>query len=171
MEFLLNNLLVVLAMIVLVLIIAGIVNLGFRKRKDNTLGKISFRETVDLAGIPIVTFMHNGDKFNFLLDTGASYSIINQAELQRMKYEFNGEKGSIMGSEGNISEELPYISACISYKDRDYQEEFQVADLSQSFGIMKEDFGVNLHGILGSAFFQKYRYVLDFDELVAYSMI
>ena len=37
--------------------------------------------------------------------------------------------------------------------------------------MIKLEYGINLHGILGSTFFQKYRYVLNFDELVAYSMV
>ena len=59
----------------------------------------------------------------------------------------------------------------IRYKGKDYSEEFQSIDMSIPFSNLKSDFGVNLHGILSSTFFQKYKYVLNFDELVAYSMV
>ena len=34
---------------------------------------------------------------------------------------------------------------------------------------VKAESGVNMVGIIGNEFFRKYKYVLDFDELVAYS--
>nr|HPQ79972.1 hypothetical protein [Candidatus Dojkabacteria bacterium] len=36
--------------------------------------KLSFRESVDLTGNPIIVFYNNGRKLNFLLDTGANTS-------------------------------------------------------------------------------------------------
>jgi hypothetical protein len=41
--------------------------------------------------------------------------------------------------------------------------------MKEAFGHMKQDTGVTLHGIIGSKFFNKFKYVLDFDELIAYS--
>ena len=35
---------------------------------------------------------------------------------------------------------------------------------------MKKEYGVTIHGLLGTGFFQKYKYVLDFNEMVAYSL-
>ena len=58
----------------------------------------------------------------------------------------------------------------IVYKDKEYQEDFQVIDLSKAFGVIKSESGVNLHGILGNSFFQKYKYVINFDELIVYSL-
>ena len=44
-----------------VAIIAGVVNLIMNRRKiDPKVGKISFRESMDLVELPIVTFMNNG---------------------------------------------------------------------------------------------------------------
>ena len=59
----------------------------------------------------------------------------------------------------------------VGYRSQSYEDDFQVVDLSQAFGNIKQEFGINLHGIIGNTFFQKYRYVLNFDELVAYSMV
>lgn len=152
--------------------IAVVVNIAMNRRKiDPLVGRMSFKESMDLVELPIVTFTNSGKKLNFLLDTGASYSVMNESVLKDIEYQFNGEKGSVFGIDGNKAEDSPYITASVCYGSRSYDEEFQVVDLSQAFGNIKEDFGVTLHGMLGSAFFQKYRYVLNFDELVAYSMV
>ena len=154
-----------------VAIVAGVVNLIMNRRKiDPKVGKISFRESMDLVELPIVTFMNNGRKLNFLLDTGASYSSINEAALEGLSYEETGESGSYFGIEGTI-QESKYVRMNVGYRSQSYEDDFQVADLSQAFGNIKQEYGINLHGIIGNTFFQKYRYVLDFDELVAYSMV
>lgn len=161
--------LVVLAVLV---ILAWVVNLIMSKGKiDPKVGRISFRESMDLVELPIVTFMNNGRKLNFLLDTGASYSSINEAALEGLSYVETGETGFGMGIEGTIKEDRGYVRMNVDYRSASYEDDFQVVDLSQAFGMIKQEYGINLHGILGSTFFQKYRYVLNFDELVAYSMI
>ena len=43
---------------------------------------MSFREALDLVGLPIVTFYQGDKKLNFLLDTGANLSVINKAALE-----------------------------------------------------------------------------------------
>lgn len=162
----------VLVILACVAIIAEVVNLIMNRRKiDPKVGRISFRESMDLVELPIVTFMNNGRKLNFLLDTGASYSSINEAALEGLSYVYTGETGFGIGIEGTIKEDRGYIRMDVGYRSQSYEDDFQVVDLSQAFGMIKQEYGINLHGILGSTFFQKYRYVLNFDELVAYSMV
>ncbi|WCF57063.1 aspartyl protease [Bacteroides phage PhiCrAssBcn13] len=162
----------VLVILACVAIIAEVVNLIMNRRKiDPKVGRISFRESMDLVELPIVTFMNNGRKLNFLLDTGASYSSINEAALEGLSYIDTGETGFGIGIEGTVKEDRGYIRMDVGYRSQSYEDDFQVVDLSQAFGMIKQECGINLHGILGSTFFQKYRYVLNFDELVAYSMV
>ena len=66
------------ALVAICATIAHIIDVIRRKKIDPAIGKISFRESMDLVQLPIVTFMNNGKKLNFLLDTGASYSSINE---------------------------------------------------------------------------------------------
>lgn len=161
-----------LVILAVVVILAWVVNLIMSKRKiDPKVGRISFKESMDLVELPIVTFMNNGKKLNFLLDTGATYSSINEAALEVLSYEKTEERGFGIGIEGSVQENRGYIRMNVDYRSQSYEEDFQVVDLSQAFGVVKQECGINLHGILGNTFFQKYRYVLNFDELVAYSMI
>lgn len=160
--------------IVFVLLLAGIAAIVAHfvdlARKKTSYDSMSFRETMDLCELPIVTFMNNGKKLNFLLDTGASKSVIHSGALDELTYKSLNKSGDLYGIDGK-RQDASFISMSIEYKGKDYSEEFQSIDMSIPFSNLKSDFGVNLHGILSSTFFQKYRYVLNFDELVAYSMV
>ena len=160
--------------IVFVLLLAGIAAIVAHfvdlARKKTSYDRMSFRETMDLCELPIVTFMNNGKKLNFLLDTGASKSVIHSGALDGLTYKNLDKSGDLYGIDGK-RQDASFISMSIGYGGKDYSEEFQSVDMSIPFSNLKSDFGVNLHGILSSTFFQKYRYVLNFDELVAYSMV
>ena len=139
-------------------------------RKKVSYDSMSFRETMDLCELPIVTFMNNGKKLNFLLDTGASKSVIHSGALEGLTYKSINKSGDVYGMDGK-RKEVSFINMSIEYRGKDYIEELQSIDMSVPFSNLKADFGVNLHGILSSTFFQKYKYVLNFNELVAYSMV
>lgn len=160
--------------IVFVLLLAGVAAIVAHfvdlVRKKVSCSSMSFRETMDLCELPIVTFINNGKKLNFLLDTGASKSVIHSGALEGLTYRDTNKSGDIYGIDGK-RRDASFINMSIGYKGKDYDEEFQSIDMSIPFSNLKADFGVNLHGILSSTFFQKYKYILDFDELVAYSMV
>jgi hypothetical protein len=150
---------------VAVVISAFIIN-GIEDYKARS-NKISFKEAMDLAELPIVTFYNEGAKFNFILDSGASLSVINSGIIDSFPHTKSDYSGTLFGMEGN-KVDVSYVEASIKHKDTTYDEVFQVVDMSAPFGTLKEDFGVNVHGILGNSFFKKYKYILDFDELIAY---
>lgn len=154
-----------LLILVLIVISAIIINgVEDYNRKD----AMSFREAMDLTNLPIVTFYQGDKKFNFLLDTGATLSVINQAALESITHTTINETGELYGVDG-VKREVSYASINLAYKNKDYTEEFQVLDMQEAIDQVKAESGVNMVGIIGSEFFRKYKYVLDFDELVAYS--
>ena len=132
--------------------------------------KISFRETMNLAGLPIFTFRQGENKLNFFLDTGAFSSIIDSRALDKLQYtELEGKSVGygIDGKEHSMSR----VGIVLTYKDKDYSDAFRVLDMSKSFDSLKRDYGVTVHGLLSSSFFERYKYVLNYNELVAYSMV
>ena len=139
--------------------------LNMRKRANNSL---SFKESMDLTSLPVVTFYNNNIKLNFLLDTGSDDSRINMSVLPLLKYElldFTRNTMSIMGEKSLKNE---YCSMTISYKQQDFCADFSIGDFDEPFSTIKTESGVQIHGILGSLFFQKYKYILDFENLTAY---
>lgn len=154
--------------VVIIAIIAGLFGNAVVKENNRNSNKMSFRETMDLVDLPIITFKQGNNKLNFLLDTGASSSVINKSSLEFIDYKSTDKKNYVYGSEGNKFVE-EFIEMVISYKDKEYTEEFIQSDLDKAFDNLKKDFGVNLVGILGNSFFQKYKYIIDFKEFAAYS--
>lgn len=154
------------AIIILAVFIVAVSVTLVRINKDPRA--MSFREAMDLTELPIVTFYVGEKKLNFLLDTGANTSIMDSTSLESVPYEKTNYCRSVTGMEGN-SIETPVVIMNLSYRDKIYKEEFQSVDMSAAFGAIKQESGVTVNGILGNAFFTKYKYVLDFKDLIAYS--
>lgn len=156
----------IVSVVILVLVIAFIINTidGIRKRNNS---KISFKEAIDLVELPVVTFYNGDTKLNFLLDTGSNVSYINSSIIPLLVHEKTDKEMNTIGIEGNkVSNQFCKMS--VAYKNQVFEEEFSIADLDEAFGVVKQESGVQIHGILGSKFFEKYKYVLDFKELTAY---
>lgn len=158
-------LLEIVGMLLLVFVIAFIANTVDDVKKNKS--KISFKEAMDLVELPIITFNNKGQKLNFLLDTGSNVSYINSSVLPSLEYQMLDKEMNTMGVEGNKTNNQ-FCSMDISYREQTFNEEFSISDLDDAFNIIKQEDGVQLHGILGSKFFEKYRYVLDFKDLIAY---
>lgn len=139
------------------------------KSKD-IYDKISFRETMNLAGLPIVTFRQGENKLNFVLDTGAFSSIIDSRILDKLQYTELEGKSVGYGIDGK-EHSMDRVGIILTYKDKNYSDAFRVLDMSKSFDSLKRDYGVTVHGLLSSSFFERYKYVLNYNELIAYSMV
>ena len=156
----------VISIIILALIVAFIVNSIDNVRKRNN-SKISFKEAMDLVELPVITFYNNNKKLNFLLDTGSNVSYINKSIIHLLVYEMTDKRMDTIGVEGNkVNNQFCKMS--VTYKNQVFDEEFSIADLDGAFDVVKQESGVQIHGILGSKFFEKYKYVIDFKELTAY---
>lgn len=149
-------------LIITAAIITGILA-GIKKKNS----EISFREAMDLAELPVITFYNGGRKINFLLDTGSNISYLNKSIVSSLVVESTGEESNIIGIEGN-KVNCKICKMIIKRKNQEFKEEFSIADLDKAFRIVKEESGVQIHGILGSRFFEKYKYVLDFKDYIAY---
>lgn len=161
---------ILIILISLILIVAIFFAIEWRhlyrnKRKEKT--KISFKEGLDLTELPIVTFYQGDVKLHFLLDTGSNISYINISVLETIKAIDLNSSSSTFGVEGSGIETHHY-KIKIGYKDQEFEEEFGAVDLSSAFGAIEKESGIKLHGIIGNRFFEKYKYILDFKELIAY---
>ena len=143
---------------------------GFIGNKISLVNKkqVSFKEALDLTGLPIVTFKQGENKINLLLDTGSSKSVILPSVLNVFKHEKLNEGGTVYGMEGNIIETV-FVSIDFILNNTNYSEKFQVIDMSSAFNSLKQDTGVTIHGILGNSFFEKYGYVIDYKDYIAYT--
>lgn len=155
---------ILLAVILLAIIINGAEDYCRQKKREN----MSFREAMDLVELPVVTFYNKDTKLNFLLDTGSDLSYINKSILPSLKYKEVNESRSIISVGGN-SQTLGCCDMTVTYRNQKFIDRFYISNLDEAFGAIKAETGVQIHGILGSKFFAKYKYILDFESLVAYS--
>ena len=154
---------IILLVIILSIIINGIEDYCKQSKRVN----MSFKEAMDLVELPVVTFYNGDTKLNFLLDTGSNVSYINSSIIPLLVHEKTDTEMNTIGIEGNkVSNQFCKMS--VTYKNQVFEEEFSIADLDEAFGVVKQESGVQIHGILGSKFFERYKYVLDFKELTAY---
>lgn len=140
----------------------------FNKLMGASAEAISFKQAVELTGLPIITLYQGEKRFNFILDTGSTDNIIDQNILKELDYEVQKSKHNLYGLEGN-EQTVNTCSITLSYKDKDFPFIYLINDLKKPFEVMKKENGVTLHGMLGSKFFNAYKYILDFNELIAYS--
>lgn len=156
---------ILLAVVILAVIINGVDDYCRQRKRVN----MSFKEAMDLVELPVVTFHNKTVKLNFLLDTGSNISQINSSMLPLLDHKKVEEKSmDVSGIEGN-KVNTEFCEMTITYKGQEFVGEFCIHDLDDAFAIVKEESGVQIHGILGSLFFQKYKYVFDFASLIAYS--
>jgi hypothetical protein len=158
------QIIVVLILVIILAIIASCVENKFKSKKKI----MSFKEAMDLAELPVVTFYQGHRKFNFLLDTGSNYSHICGKAAEYIKGTISEAKGETSGIGGECSI-THVISAALGYNDTQYVINLCVTpSLDDTFTAIKKETGITVHGIIGNSFMQKYKYVLDFDKLIAY---
>lgn len=153
-------------------ILLGIMLFVIYKAHDMKKSKdvMSFKEALDLTELPVVTFYNGETKLNFMLDTGSNHCILNKSSVARLsEYKNTNMKspGIVTGS-STSNEHLDIITLKLHYKNRVFHENFTVLDMDEPFNAIKQESGVTIHGILGNCFFTKYKYVLDFDEMIFY---
>ena len=133
---------------------------------NNPSKKMSFKETYDLTGMPIVTFYQGEKKFNFILDTGSIENVIDKNAIDSLEHTPVEQDAYLMGLDG-IEHKVTVERIVFSYKGASYPFNYLVKDMGDM--LQKACPGIVLHGMLGSKFFDEYKYILDCNEFVAYS--
>ena len=88
-------------------------------------------------------------------------------ELLNLPYTPHEKTFSIYGVTGNTVS-VPSVLMNLEYKGVVYEGHFMLKDFSDSMDVIKDEYGVRIHGVVGASFLEKYKYVLDFRELIAY---
>ena len=141
-----------------------------RKYSKRYKRAISFRESLDLTGLPVITFKQGKNKFNFLFDTGATNSVINSPVLSTIKHtKHEGMTCEVYGMEGTV-QQADFVNIQFE-RELKYEDNFQVVDMSVAFEQVKAETGVTVHGIIGNTFFQRYKYIIDYNAMIAYSKV
>ena len=139
-------------------------------RKHNEKLEISFRETLDLVEIPVVTFRVPGKdgliKVNLIVDTGASECYINTDSMQlfdenKMDYYHSDDNEmcsstTVTTTDGNVYLELHY-GECM------FMTPFVMVDLNNTIEYIKNTCGVTVAGMIGTTFLKANKSIVDFE--------
>ena len=158
--------LIAILLFVIILILGYVIFMSeFKLIKADKKSVANFKTAMELIGLPVLTF-HQGDKkYHFLLDTGSNCSYI----LKDCGIEFTptDESTEYMGI-GAKQNSCPIGIVKMFHKEKEYCFRALVADISETFAEVKNTCGIQLHGILGTDFMDKYSYVIDFYEQLLY---
>lgn len=131
--------------------------------------KVSFEENYNKTNLPIVTFMQGKKKINFILDTGASSSILNKKALQKIKHKLiEDNSGVVTGIDGSTSFAADQYEIPISYNNEDFFVNVLAIDIDGTCSLIEKETGVKIHGLLGCNFFEENKYIIDFQKKIAY---
>lgn len=125
-------------------------------------------ESIDKVGIPFVT-VSNGDKtLNFIIDTGSNLSYLDSRYLDWFKAKDLNKSTKTVGAGGSLETHHYVIS--FDYNGRKFKDVVGSVDLQHAFGQIKDESGIEIHGILGVQFLRSNHFVIDFDTLNFYQM-
>lgn len=135
---------------------------------------ISIAEQLESLKLPMVYFICGEKELAFILDTGSDGSHINRSVVK----ELNLDLFSIEPAEGKVSvvstgnglkeASNEWCRIKLSLEGYDFRVECSVENLDPVFNFIKENDGVQLHGILGTNFLRANNWTIDFANKVAY---
>lgn len=130
--------------------------------------KVSFKKHFGKVNVPLIKMKINGQLRYFLVDTGSEMSILSSEVFETLPKESYskviGQSVSVTGFTGK-TDEKPVILTNLSFKNDKYEDvSFIISDISYVFNYIKDNSKIEIAGILGSYFFNKYRWSIDFDE-------
>ena len=133
------------------------------------ISKVSFKKTLQIAGIPIVTLKHDNLRLNFIIDTGATTSLINSSLLERIKDKQKIDSIDVVsGLDPNVEYKTEKYNIPIWLNRNKFNVIFCVMDLNPTFNSLKYETGITVHGLLGSDFLESNKCILDYDRMILY---
>ena len=135
-------------------------------KENRVADTMSIKESMDLVELPIITMINADNKYNFIVDTGANDCLISD-KCEKIVCLPLKNKNEMIGINGN-KKECYTVGIDLVYKDKTFSAAFNVADIDNIIDTIKTDYGVTVHGILGTKFLDKYNYVIDFKDYIIY---
>lgn len=128
--------------------------------------RVDVSKSLETIGLPLITFEKNGESLRFLLDTGASMNLIKRNVLDHFSNDAEQlpHKTQYYGID-NVCHETNMYSFTFRLGDFEYCEPFQEIQEADALMLDMEDGYFEIHGILSSQFFMKYRACFSYDTM------
>lgn len=125
----------------------------------------SLKDTVEKIGMTLIDVRVNGFKLTFDIDTGSTENIVFDYVYNQLNDAFNPIDGStkVFGIDGNYVEN-PHAEAELLIGDKSILTQFNIVNADQTVINLQNDYGFQLHGILGVPFLVENHCVIDFNN-------
>jgi hypothetical protein len=125
----------------------------------------SLIDTIEKIGMTLIDVRVNGFKLTFDIDTGSTENIVFDYVYNQLNDAFNPIDGStkVFGIDGNYVEN-PRAEAKLIIGDKTILTQFNVVNADQTVINLQNDYGFQLHGILGIPFLVENQCVIDFSN-------
>ena len=147
-----------------VFVIAIIINGIEDYHTINSLVRLSFTDNMGKLNLLIVSLTNNGQSFNFLIDTGATLSVIDSNALDKLAYTKVETTGNAYGVDGNIVP-VEYARIELNHEKTKFVDEFQIMRVD-AFDNIKESDKIEIVGILGNTFLKRYDFTINYKDLI-----
>jgi predicted aspartyl protease len=113
--------------------------------------------------IPVVEGTINGKKAFFIVDSGASISVLDNNQKNTYGFYTTPSDLEAAGYGGTASFEDAH-GVNISIGDVRFVGDFKSQDLSKIFGIIYQSDGIEISGIIGSDIMKNYHFIIDYSD-------
>ena len=116
--------------------------------------------------LPIIPVEVEGKHLCFIIDTGSTCSLIDSNVIEYFKdiaspvWDYN-----ISGIDGT-KHKVDVVTLPFSFEGQSYNPNFCVKPLLEAFKDIETESGIQVHGLLGTDFLVKNKWILDFDKLI-----
>ncbi|WP_337409188.1 retropepsin-like aspartic protease [Paraprevotella xylaniphila] len=116
--------------------------------------------------LPIIPVEVEGKHLCFIIDTGSTCSLIDSNVIEYFK-DIATPVGdyNISGIDGT-KHKVDVVTLPFSFEGQSYNPNFCVKPLLEAFKDIETESGIQVHGLLGTDFLVKNKWILDFDKLI-----
>lgn len=154
--------------IILILILLVYVGLEVKPFLFRKKAIMSFKESMNAAELPVITFKYKNKSLNFMLDSGSNASYIDAKVLKSLNVKTKKTNPTSIISGGSSVEVSSEIVLPIEALGIVFYPTLTVMNLSEQFALIKDMSQIEIHGILGNEMLGDNNFVLDFKDCIAY---
>lgn len=127
--------------------------------------ELSVKDSIDQIRMLLVKVRIGDYNLTFDIDTGSTENIIFDYVFNQLKESFRLVEGGtkMMGIDGNY-EEHPFAETTVGLGEKEIPTKFSIINADQTIINLQNDYGFQLHGILGIPFLVDNHCVIDFNN-------
>ena len=141
--------------------------MNINKASESTkMIRVDISKSVELLGFPLIMFEKDGETLRFLLDTGASMNFIKKDVLNYFSKDTKKlpQKTQYYGID-NVCHGTYLYSFTFKLGNFNYCEVFNEMQNADALTFDMQNGPLEVHGILGSQFFIKYRACFNYNTM------